>query len=81
MWLKADSYSRDLDDKRHYDLEMARQLDADDVYFYDSLTALIWSHLATGKDFYEHDASKATPEVVKAFKKTYNPEPLPTIIK
>jgi hypothetical protein len=80
MWLKADSYSIGMDGKRHYDLEMARQLDPTDVYFNDSLTAQIWAHLSTGKDYHEQDP-QVDEETLTRYKEAYKPIPLPTIIK
>lgn len=80
MWLSPDAKSRGTDNKLHYDLQMARDIDPDDEYFHDSLTARVWAHLTTGKDYHEQDR-RADAKTLKAFKRTNSPIPLPTIIR
>jgi hypothetical protein len=80
MWLKPTAVVRGSDDKLHYDLQLARDINPDDVYFYSTLTARVWVHLATGKDYYQQD-HHADGETVKSYKRMYSPVPIPTIIK
>lgn len=81
MWIRPDSCSTGMDNKKHYDLEMTQLIDPDDIYFHSTLTARMWVHLATGKDYHEQDQGEQDHEVVRQFKQTYRPVPLPTIVK
>lgn len=80
MWINVDDSYRDPEGRMTYDLQVLRSLDVDFVCFKRSLTALVWSHLAEGKDAYEN-AGEANEVATRAFKKRYDPIALPTIIR
>ncbi len=54
MWFgNPNDFSRGANGRKIYEVEMARQLDPEDIYFADSLTANLWCQLQTGKPYHE----------------------------
>jgi hypothetical protein len=84
MWLKADRFSIrssvDGKDRRIYELQLARDIDPEDMYFLGKLTAQVWYHLLLGKDYYE-TAAEQYQEAAREYKRLYDPIALPTIIR
>jgi len=81
MWFRnVDDYAVGAGGRRIYDLQLARQLDPEDVYFGSSLTAQVWQHLVSNKDYYQTTGG-CDRDMLRAFKKEHPPIALPTIVR
>lgn len=81
MWFRdVDYYTIGAGGERIYDLQLARQLDPENVYFGNRLTAQVWQHLTDGKDYHQTKGG-CDRDTLRAFKKAHAPIALPTIVR
>jgi hypothetical protein len=80
MWF-GDRYLVDLVGNTIDEVQLARDLDPENGHFRRSLTAQIWYHLETGKDYFETEGKRLEKLVLAAYVAAHNPIALPTIVK
>ncbi|MDH4231656.1 MAG: hypothetical protein OEW04_06455, partial [Nitrospirota bacterium] len=62
-------------------VQLAREIDPDNVYFHSTATAEIWCQLMTGKEYYEFAKKPIDRNVLMEFKAKYKPIKLTKIIR
>jgi len=79
-WRDVDEGYTDASGKRINDLQKLRELDANDIWFNRRLTAQVWRHITSGKDYYQTERN-VDVDAVRAFKEKFDPIVLPTIVR
>jgi hypothetical protein len=80
MWLDPNEATLAADGHRLYALSLVREMNPEDPYFWKTLTAQVWVHLLTGKDYYQ-TVGGADPQQVREFAEKYHPIRLPEVVK
>lgn len=78
LWLEKESGFRD--GKPINEIEIAKNLDPASIDFQESLTAKIWAHLESGKEYYEIKDTPVAASFLKDYGEKYRVKKLPKII-
>ncbi len=81
LWLTTESNGTGPDGRVEYPLDLAVNIDPEDDYFCHSLTAHIWLHLMTGKEYEEVVGMVDPKPLVREYAKKYQPIKLTSIIR
>jgi hypothetical protein len=80
LWLRKEN-GFGADGKPVNEIEIAKNLDPENLYFPSSLTAKMWMQLEAGKEYYEIQNESIPKDFLKQYLQKYNPPKLLTIVK